>query len=304
MSEGDCPPGPKVVAIGGGHGAAQSLRAARRYAGEITAVISVADDGGSSGRLREELGIPAPGDIRRCLGALLPDDSPISAALEHRFAGPGGEEGHAFGNLLIAALAETTGDFAGGVAMAARLIGAVGRVFPATRGPVVLKGTGSNGEISGQVRIKAAGGVSRVELVPADASPPAGAVEAIERADQVIIGPGSLYTSLLAATAVPALREAIAGTPAQVVYVANLREQPPETTGLDVAGHLTALQAHDVRVDAVLADDQALSLGELPPTVTVAATRLSDGHLAHDPGLLANALAGLLLAKGDTASRE
>jgi uncharacterized cofD-like protein len=227
VRDGEAPPGPSVVAIGGGHGAAQTLRAAKRYAGEITAVISVADDGGSSGRLRQELGLPAPGDIRRCIGALLPDDSPISAALEHRFSGPAGEEGHAFGNLLIAALAETTGDFAGGVAMAARLVGAAGRIFPATRGPVVLKGSGTNGEISGQARIKAAGGISRVEIVPGDAVPPAGAVEAIERADQVIIGPGSLYTSLLAATAVVPLREAIARTKAQVVYVRAGRRRPP-----------------------------------------------------------------------------
>ncbi len=283
-----------MVAIGGGHGAAQTLRAARRYAGDITAVISVADDGGSSGRLRAELGIPAPGDIRRCIGALLPDDSPIAAALEHRFAGPGGEAGHAFGNLLIAALAETTGDFADAVAMAAQLVGAAGRVFPATRGPVVLKGRGEAGEISGQARIRDQGGISRVELVPADAAPPPAALEAIAAADQVVIGPGSLFTSLLAATAVAGLRQAIAETPAQVVYVANLREQPPETAGLDVAGHVAALFSHGVRLDAVLADESALPLGALPSGPRVEKARLAAGAGSHDPVLLAQALLALL----------
>lgn len=282
------------MAIGGGHGAAQTLRAARLYAGDVTAIISVADDGGSSGRLRAELGIPAPGDIRRCIGALLPDDSPIAAALEHRFAGPGGEEGHAFGNLLIAALAETTGDFAGAVAMAARIVGAAGRVLPATRGPVVLKGTGSSGEISGQARIRDSGGVSRVELLPGDASPPAAALEAIAEADQVVIGPGSLYTSLLAATAVDDLRLAIAETPAQVVYVANLREQPPETAGLDVAGHVEALLSHRVRLDAVLADDSAMPLGAMPRGPRLETARLAGSAGSHDPALLASALSDLL----------
>lgn len=284
------------MALGGGHGAAQSLRAARRYATEITAVISVADDGGSSGRLRQELGIPAPGDMRRCIGALLPDDSPLVGALEHRFS-EDGRAGHAFGNLLIATLAEITGDFAGAAALAARLVGAKGRVLPATAGPVVLKGTGAGGEISGQARINAEGGVSRVELVPGDAAPARGAVEAIEQADQVVLGPGSLFTSLLAATAVPALRAALATTPAQVVYVANLREQPPETSGFDVADHVRALLAHEVRVDVVLADPAALPIGELPPGLPLVAAPLAlPGQAGHDPELLGRELGRLVVA--------
>src|SRR5271166_5742741 len=143
---------PRVVAIGGGHGLAQTLRAARQYAGELTAVVSVADDGGSNDRLRELLGIPAPGDLRRCIGALLPEPSPLGEALEHRFVS-GELAGHAFGNLLIAALAATTGDFVTGVEEGARVLGAVGRVLPATETPVVLTAETASGELIGQVRV-------------------------------------------------------------------------------------------------------------------------------------------------------
>ena len=285
-----------MVAIGGGHGAAQTLRALKRYAGSVTALISVADDGGSSGRLREELGIPAPGDLRRCIGALLPDASPIAAALEHRFE-EGELAGHAFGNLLIAALADAAGDFVAGVAEAARITGAAGTVLPASAVPVVLKGSGAGGEVNGQVRIKRQGGVTKVVLVPPDASPPPGAVEALEAADQVVIGPGSLYTSLLAATAVDGLRAALETTSAQRVYVANLREQPPETVGFDVADHVRALADHGVAVDVVLADPAALPLGEMPEGPELVLAELaSPGAGAHDPERLAAALSALALA--------
>jgi uncharacterized cofD-like protein len=288
--------GPRVVAIGGGHGAAQTLRALRRYAGDITAVISVADDGGSSGRLREELGIPAPGDLRRCIGALLPEGSPFVEALEHRFDS-GELAGHPFGNLLIVSLAAAKGDFAAGVAEAARLLGAVGRVLPATVDPVVLKGFGVGGEVSGQVQIKRQGGISRVEIVPADASPPQEALEALWAADQIVIGPGSLFTSVLAAAAVPALRAAIAESTAQRVYVSNLREQRPETTGYDVAAHVRALVDHGLVVDVVLADASALKIGEVPGEVVVELAHLAGPDLvAHDPELLARALSALALA--------
>src|SRR5213595_3721279 len=130
--------GPAVVALGGGHGLSATLRAARRYAGDITAIVSVADDGGSSGRLRAAFGIPAPGDLRRCLGALADPESPWTAAFDHRFDG-GDLDGHAFGNLVIAGLAEATGDFELALAEAGRILGAAGRVIPATREAVTLK---------------------------------------------------------------------------------------------------------------------------------------------------------------------
>lgn len=286
-----------MVAIGGGHGLSQTLRAARRYAGRITAIVSVADDGGSSGRLRADLGIPAPGDIRRCLGALLPEPaSPLAAAMEHRFEA-GVLAGHAFGNLLIAALAASTGGFAEAVAEVGRLLGAVGLVLPATIDPVDLKASGDFGEVDGQVQIMATTGVRKLSLVPPDPEPADGAVPALEEADQIVIGPGSLYTSVLAACCVPALRDAIASTGAQRVYVANLREQPPETAGYDVAAHVAALARHGVLVDVVLADPAALPMGELSGVKRVVVAPVgADALVAHDPCRLARELEALLLA--------
>lgn len=293
--------GPSVVAIGGGHGAAQTLRAARRYAGHVTAVISVADDGGSSGRLREQFGIPAPGDVRRCIGALLEDGSPLREALEYRFSS-GELAGHPFGNLLIASLAAASGDFASGVAEAARITGAGGKVFPATIGPVLLKAAGEEGELSGQVEIKQRGGVRRIGIVPPDAEAPPGALAAIRRADQVVLGPGSLFTSVLAALAVEELRRAVGSTRAQVVYVANLREQPPETSGMDVGEHVDALADHGVEPDVVLVDPLGLPFGTIRPGVRAVVSELaSPGRADHDPIRLAGALSSLL-PRGEDAS--
>ncbi|MGH9172160.1 MAG: gluconeogenesis factor YvcK family protein [Acidimicrobiales bacterium] len=290
------PGGPRVVAIGGGHGLAQTLRAVRRYAGCITAIVSVADNGGSSGRLREELGMPAPGDIRRCLGALLPEVSPLGEALEHRFES-GQLAGHAFGNLLIAALAASTGDFGRGVSEAGRLLGTVGTVLPATIGSVDLKAISQDGEIDGQVSIQASHGVTKLSLVPPDALPPDGAVRAIMAAEQVVIGPGSLYTSVMAACCVPALSDAIRATNAQRVYVVNLREQRPETAGYSVADHVEALGRHGIAVDVVVADPRALPPGRplpagrsgCPPRLVLAEVG-QPGYGAHDPDLLTGEL--------------
>jgi uncharacterized cofD-like protein len=288
---------PKVVAIGGGHGLAQTLKAARRYASEITAVVSVADDGGSSGRLRELLGIPAPGDLRRCIGALLPEPSPLGDALEHRFAS-GELAGHAFGNLLIAALASTTGDFVSGVEEAARVLGAVGRVLPATEGPVVLKAQTASGELIGQVRVSKGEEIATVSLVPAGAVPPPAVLRAIAEADQIVLGPGSLFTSVLAACVVPGIREGLRAARAKCVYVANLREQLPETAGFDVARLLESLRAHGVDVDDVLADRAALPLGEFPDDIALALADVAGaGFREHDPKLLGAELA--LLVKDD-----
>src|SRR5687768_16209156 len=197
--------GPRVVAIGGGHGTAVTLAAVRRYAGEVTAVVSVADDGGSSGRLRQALGIPAPGDLRRCLVALSdPDTNALAAAFEHRF-----DDGHALGNLLIAGLTASTGSFIAALHEAARLLDARGTVLPATTDPVVLKAVADCGEVEGQVNVASAGRIAHVSVVPPDAAPPPEALEAIDRADQLLLGPGSLFTSVLAVVAVPALRQAL-----------------------------------------------------------------------------------------------
>jgi uncharacterized cofD-like protein len=289
----------RVVALGGGHGLAATLQAVRRYADDICAIVSVADDGGSSGRLRAAFGIPPPGDIRKCLVALARPDSLWTDAFEHRFAA-GELEGHAFGNLVIAGLADATGDFSAALAEAGRLLGTVGRVVPATRDPVVLKavvraagGDQDTAPVQGQVAVGMASRIAGVSLVPADPEPPPAALEALARADQVVVGPGSLYTSVLAVVAVPALRDALAATPGRKVYVCNLRQQPPETAGYDVADHVAALAAHGLDVDVVLYHPGALPVGRLAVPAIEQLLARPDG-LAHDPIRLASALAGLI----------
>ena len=222
----------RVVALGGGHGLAASLSAIRRYASDVTAIVSVADDGGSSGRLRSAFGIPPPGDLRRCLVALADADSLWADAFEHRFTA-GELEGHALGNLMIAGLAATTGDFELALDEAGRLLGAVGRVIPATREPVVLKavvraadGDGA-ADVEGQVAVGNSGRIAGVWLVPADPEPTPAALDALAAADQVVIGPGSLFTSVLAVVAVPAIREALAATRARRSTSATCASRAP-----------------------------------------------------------------------------
>jgi uncharacterized cofD-like protein len=285
---------PKVVAIGGGHGLAQSLKAIRQYASQVTAVVSVADDGGSSGRLRELLGIPAPGDLRRCISALLPDGSPLVGVLEHRFS-CGELEGHAFGNLLLAAMASASGDFVTGVERACRAVRSVGRVLPATVTPVVLTAETAGGEIVGQVRVTKSKEIATVSLVPRGARAPRAVLEAIAEADQIVLGPGSLFTSVLAACVVPEIRAALKAASGSRVYVANLREQLPETAGFDVARLLGSLRRHDVPVDVVLADAGALALGAVPAEVSlVVADLAATGFSEHDPKLLGAELCRLV----------
>ncbi|MEX1006538.1 MAG: gluconeogenesis factor YvcK family protein [Acidimicrobiia bacterium] len=289
--------GPAVVALGGGHGLAAALRGIREYASSITAIVSVADDGGSSGRLRRDLGVLPPGDLRRCLVALA-DDELWSNAFEHRFAA-GELDGHALGNLVLVGLTDTTGDFTAALDAAGRLLRTVGRVLPATTEPVVLKAEVGGHEVEGQVAVQNSSNIRRVELVPADAAAPVDAVSAIARADQVVLAPGSLYTSLLPVLCVDDLRRAIAATPARVVQVANLRPQLPETAGLDGTDHLRAVLDHGARVDTFLyAQDGALavsteavrSLGVEPIGARVARPH----GLAHGPRQLAQALHALL----------
>lgn len=283
----------RVVALGGGHGTAVTLRAARRYAADITAVVSVADDGGSTGRLRDQLHMVGVGDVRKCLGALAGEGSTLGAALEHRFA-EGDLAGHTLGNVLLAGLVEATGDLVTGIDAAAALVGAVGRVLPATTEKVVLRAVGAKGEVNGQVAVMQAGRIDRVSLHPRGAVPPAAAVEAIRRADQIVVGPGSLYTSVLAAVAVEGIATAIAEAPGQRVYVCNLRPQVPETEGYGVAEHVRALRRHGIPVDVVLWDPATgLELGE--PEAAVAARPLAGRNgLVHDPARLADALVDLL----------
>jgi uncharacterized cofD-like protein len=285
--------GPRVVALGGGHGCAAALRAVRRYAGQVTAVVSVADDGGSTGRLRELLDVVALGDLRKCLVALAEPGSPLARAFEHRFE-EGELAGHALGNLVLAGLVGVTGSPVAGVDAAGELLKTSGRVLPATTEPVVLKADAARGEVAGQVAVSRSGRIRRVSLVPADAVAPAEAVAAIEQADQVVIGPGSVYTSVLAAVAAAGITEALGRTRAQRVYVCNLRPQIPETEGFDVAAHVAALRAHGVALDVVLCDtSRGLGLGDVDGPV-IDADLAGHNGLVHDPAKLAGVLRDLL----------
>ena len=284
---------PSVVAIGGGHGTAVTLRAARCYAGTLTGVVSVADDGGSSGRLRELLNVVAVGDIRKCLVAVAEEDSVLAVAFDRRFD-EGELAGHALGNLILAGLIDVTGDLVLGVREAAKLLGACGDILPATTERVVLKAEAAEGTVAGQVAVMGTGDIRAVSLVPGDAQPPPLAVERIAGADQIVIGPGSLFTSVLAAVAVRGITEAVASSAAQVVYVCNLRPQVPETEGFDVAAHVAALARHDVDVDVVVCDSiEGMDIGVTDVSV-LDVPLTGDNTLVHSPAKLAQALSGLL----------
>lgn len=250
-------PGPKVVALGGGHGLAQALIAIRGYAAAITAVVSVADDGGSSGRLAPALGLPPPGDCRRALLALSPDPSPWRAAVCHRFES-GDVAGHSLGNLVLAALAASEGGLEAALATLGRLLGARGRVVPAAPMPLHLQAVIDGAGVRGQVAIALSRGrIESLEVEPAEAAASPSALEALAEADQVVIGPGSLFTSLAATLVVPGMAAGLNASPGRLVYICNLTTQDGETLGLDGAAHVRALcEVTGIRVpDVVVAND-------------------------------------------------
>jgi uncharacterized cofD-like protein len=288
--------GPRVVAVGGGHGLAATLRAAQRYASRTTAVVATADDGGSTGRLRSARDMPAPGDVRRCIEAMAADHgTALTAALEYRFAGSD-VEGHALGNLLLAALHATSGDFVAAVDELSRLVGldpATRRVLPATIDAVVLRAEATGGRrVTGQVAIARTVGVERVVVDPPTARVPDDVVDALAEADQVVFGPGSLFTSVLAAAVVGDVRDAIKRSPGRTVYVCNVRAEAGETRGYDVAAHVGALRRHGVEPDVVVAQPGALAIGDVDVEVVEADVVRPHG-LAHDPALLGDMLARL-----------
>jgi uncharacterized cofD-like protein len=264
------PDGPVVTAIGGGHGQAAALEAIQTYAGAINAIVSVADDGGSSGRLTRR-GIPPPGDIRRCLLALTAEPSLWSELFAHRFEG-GDIDDHSLGNLILAALSDMFGDFATAVATAERMLGALGRVIPVADHPVTLSAEVDGKTVHGQVAIaRSRGVITALNIEPSDTAASRQALEAVAAADQIVIGPGSLYTSLISALKVQVLAPAILTAMAQRIFVLNLVTQDGETLGMSGADHLRALQAH-VGVEGpgvVVAHDGPLDVPEGHEAVTL-----------------------------------
>ncbi|MGW2090977.1 gluconeogenesis factor YvcK family protein [Promicromonospora sukumoe] len=266
---------PSVVALGGGHGLSASLSALRLMSDRLTAVVTVADDGGSSGRLRDELDVLPPGDLRMALAALCDDSEwgrTWSAMLQHRFSSSGELDNHAMGNLLIVALWELLGDEVEGLDWVGRLLGARGRVLPMASVPLVVEAdvrhATAPGEpevpletVVGQSKVAVTEGrIEQLRLLPAD--PPASpeAVQAVLDADWVVLGPGSWYSSVLVHLLVPALADALHTTKARRCVTLNLSAENGETAGLTAVDHLEALHKHapGLRIDAVLADPSAV----------------------------------------------
>ncbi len=241
--------GPRVVVIGGGHGIATVLRGMKELTNNLTAVVSVADDGGSSGEIRRDLGILPPGDIRTCLAALSDDEALLTQLFQYRFGGETGLGGHTFGNLFITALADLTGSFENAVAESGRALSVHGQVLPATLhnvrlvADVQLPLTETEVRIEGESQIpKTAGHVRRVWLEPNDASAYPPVIQAVLRADMIVIGPGSLYTSILPNILVRDLLEAIHSSRAVKMFVTNIATQPGETESYTSSDHIHALE--------------------------------------------------------------
>ncbi|HEX9064595.1 MAG TPA: uridine diphosphate-N-acetylglucosamine-binding protein YvcK [Streptosporangiaceae bacterium] len=305
----------RVVALGGGHGLFASLSALRRVTRDLTAIVTIADDGGSSGRLRREYGVLPPGDLRMALAALCGDDSwgtTWSKVVQHRFGGRGELGGHAVGNLLIVALWELLGDPVEGLDWVGRLLGAHGRVLPMASVPLDLEATveGIDPDRPGQVRTirgqvacaTTTGQVRSMSLVPADPPACAQAVQAVAEADWVVLGPGSWFTSVLPHLLVPELARALVATPARRLVTLNLAPQPGETEGFSPRAHLEVLARHapDLAVDVVLADTMAVkntaaelteAAGQLGGRLVLADLAMAGRPDRHDPLLLAGALA-------------
>ena len=255
--------GPKIVAIGGGTGLSTLLRGLKQYSSNITAIVTVADDGGSSGRLRREMGILPPGDIRNCIAALADEEKLLTELFQYRFHAGDGLSGHSFGNLFISAMTEITGDLEQAIDASAKVLAIRGKVLPATLTDVSLWAKLADGRtIEGESKItEAMGQIRQIGCHPADPVALPAALAAIKEADYIIIGPGSLYTSIIPNLLVPAIRQALAQVTVPRVYVCNIMTQPGETDNYSVADHLRAIEGVcEERVfDAVLAQRTAPS---------------------------------------------
>ena len=258
--------GPAIVALGGGHGLSAILRGLKLYTEDLTAIVTVADDGGGSGMLREDLGMPPPGDIRNCMEALADTESLMQQLLAYRF--PDGRlAGQAFGNLLLAALDGVCDSFDQAVARMSEVLAITGRILPVTNANVQLEASFENGtSVRGESKISAAKKeqncrIHHVRLLPEHTPALPAAVEAIREAEVVLLGPGSLYTSVIPNLLVDGISEAIADSPALKIYVCNIMTQDGETEGMTAQEHLSALLEHGLprMVDLCLFNSDPIS---------------------------------------------
>jgi uncharacterized cofD-like protein len=294
--------GPRIVAIGGGTGLSVLLAGLKQHTSNLTAVVTVADDGGSSGLLRSSLGVLPPGDIRSCLVALADDESLMSRLFQYRFPEDGGLQGHSFGNLFVAALAGVTGDFERAVQESTSVLNVRGRVLPATLESVTLHAELEGGErVAGESTITAHDRLPlRVWLHPGRPAALPQALQAIAAADLVVLGPGSVYTSIVPNLLIPDVREALARTRARVVYVCNVMTQPGETDDHAASDHLRALYRHGAAgvIDDVLVNDTPVSreLAAVYRAGGAAPVTADDGELA---ALGVHVVHGRLACEGD-----
>lgn len=253
----------RVVALGGGTGLAALLRALKREAGrgrdpwKLTGIVTVSDNGGSSGRLREELGGIPPGDLRNCLSALTLEDSALSDLLSYRFQGDGSLAGHSLGNLMLWALADLTGDWVRAIRQLSGILVTLGRLFPSTVVPVTLCAEDMEGKrYVGETAVGSCKPpLAKLWLEPQDADPLPEAVLAILRSDLILLAPGSLYTSTISNLLLQDLQEAVQSSGSPVIYVANLMTEPGETSGLDLENHVAAISAFGrTRISAIIAN--------------------------------------------------
>jgi uncharacterized cofD-like protein len=308
----------RIVALGGGHGLFASLSALRRLTTALTAVVTVADDGGSSGRIRRELGVLPPGDLRMALVALAAEPDGAGAGwqaewpelLQHRFGGSGALAGHPVGNLLLTGLLEEHADPVAALDAAGSMIGAVGRVLPMSALPLDLVADVATFDRDDPVRVRrirgqsaiaaTPGHVRDIRLIPADAPACPAAVEAVETADAIVLGPGSWFTSVIPHLLLPGLAAALSGSAARVVVTLNLVPQPGETEGFSATEYLNALEryAPALHVDAVVADpdsvpndaELAAYCGQRRADLVMARVSGDDAWDRHDPARLATAL--------------
>lgn len=311
--------GPKIVAIGGGTGLSTLLRGLKTYSDNITAIVAMADNGGSSGKLREEMGVLPPGDIRNCLTALAGEEELMTALFNHRFSQGSTLVGHSFGNLFLTAMAEVTGDFEKAVQASSRVLAVRGQVLPATLTPIELVATLEDGsEIHGESQIsKSKHRIAEIRVEPSTPQATPDAVKAIQEADAIIIGPGSLYTSLAPNLLIPELREALNASVAPKIYICNVMTQPGETDGFTASDHAKALRkvGGERAFDWMLVNQDSPELlkeryeaqGQFPVrcdrevceamgVTVIEASLLDEGAFArHDPQALASAIVQWLL---------
>jgi len=296
-----------AVAVGGGHGTAKTLMGLRTLTSAVTAVVTVADDGGSSGRLRREMDVLPPGDLRMALVALA-ERPELAELLQFRFS-RGDLRGHSLGNLIIVALQELLdGDLLAALERVGTALGLAGRVLPCTTDEVHLRARTFDGEVAGQTNVANALRIEQVWLEPKTPTPTPAVLEAITDARLIVIGPGSLYTSILPNLLIPSIATTIARSAATVVYVANLREQLGETQGMSFTAHLDAVLQHapELRIDVLLAHEGPPAAGSLPALTVesslahphigrvVLANLLGTDTDSHDPTALAEAFKRIL----------